>query len=541
MRSGSSPRDSRYEMPSTSAPLTEGEGTTSGRFMAWLDRPLSGRHCVLAWVLGTIVFLGMVALMGGPASNDSGESLYSTWAIAHGDFGCAYPHVTQALAQNYLPIYLPGPHVPPLWPLVSGVIAAAGGIGGSAPFPSAHALGPGCNSVYPALFAWAHSNRTLWPTLGIGYLSWFALLSGVIAVVRASGRGRRGWEALAVLLVAMAPVVWEPILDEFHPQDLLAMGLILGGIACFQRRWWAWSGVLLGLAVASHQFALLVLLPLFILAPGNRRWRLAGLAAGAWCLIGLPFVATGGRNALNGLIVGTGDWFTFGGTVLWETGLRGHSLVFASRVLPILACVAIAWWARHRLGSRVFEPAILLSLLATTLSLRLVFEQGLFGYKFMALAVMLIVLCVVRRRRMGETLTWLALVTLASEPIPLGLAFNARTWGHSAAVALPVVAAAAIFGLIIWDACHRRVRWYLVAGLLVTLLAFVPWPWTAELRPLSLVWLVQILLVPPGIALAVEPMVSAMRVTSVGLSDSTVDSVAVDVKKTTVTVTLSEP
>jgi len=52
---------------------------------------------------------------------------------------------------------------------------------------------------------------------------------------------------------------------------------------------------------------------------------------------------------------------------------------------------------------------------------------------------------------------------------------------------------------------------------------------------------VQILLVPPGIALAVEPMVSAMRVTSVGLSDSTVDSVAVDVKKTTVTVTLSEP
>src|SRR6516164_4993817 len=100
----SSSRDSRYEMPSTSMQVTEGDGTTSGRLVAWLDRPLLGRHCVLAWILATIVFLGMIALLGGPTANDSGESLYSTWAIAHGDFGCAYPHVTQALAQNYLPI-----------------------------------------------------------------------------------------------------------------------------------------------------------------------------------------------------------------------------------------------------------------------------------------------------------------------------------------------------------------------------------------------------------------------------------------------------
>ena len=216
-------------------------------------------------------------------------------------------------------------------------------------------------------------------------------------------------------------------------------------------------------------------------------------------------------------------------------------MVFASRVLPIIASVAIAWWARHRLGDRVLEPVILLSLLGTTLSLRLVFEQGLFGYKFMALAVMLIILCVVRGRRIGETLTWLALVTLASEPIPYGLAFNARTWGHSAAVVLPLVAVAAMFGLIVWDARHRRVRWYLVAALLVVLLAFVPWPWTADLRPLLPVWLAQILLVPPGIALAVEPLVSAMRVRSVQSSDLTADSAALDVKKTSITVASSDP
>jgi hypothetical protein len=496
----------------------------SGSFISWLDQPLLGRRCLLGWLLATTVFLGIVALFGGPSSNDAGESTYSTWAIAHGDFGCAYPHVDQEMARNYLSIYLPAPHVPPLWPLISGAVAAVGRIGGSVPFPPAHVLGPSCTSAYSGIFFWAHTNRVLSPTLGIGYLSWFALLAGVIAVLRSSGRGRRGWEVLGVFLVALTPVVWEPILVEFHPQDLLAMGLVLGGVACFQRRWWAWSGVLLGLALTSQQFALLVLAPLFVLALGGRRWRLAGGAAGMWLLVGLPFVVIDGRNALSGLLFGTGDSFTFGGTVLWETGLRGHLLVVCSRVLPICLSVAIAWLAVHRLGKRVFEPAILLSLLATSLSLRLVFEQGLFGYKFMPLGVMLVVLCVVRGKRIGETLTWLVLVTLAWNPIPFGLAFNARSWGHSVAVALPLVATAVILGPMIWDARRRRARWYLATALLIVLIIFVHWPpWMAQLRAPWPKWLLQIMLLPAGIVLAVEPLVSAMRSRSDQLSDLTAD------------------
>ncbi len=496
-----------------------------GRIAASLDQPLLGRRCLLGWLLATIVFLGIVALLGGPSSNDAGESIYSTWAIQHGDFGCAYPHVSGQIARNYLPTFLPGPHVPPLWPLISGGVAAVGRIGGSVPFPSAHALGQGCAPAVFDIFSWAHTNRVLSPTLGIGYLSWFALLAGVVAVLRASGRGRRGWEVLGVFIVALTPVVWGPILNEFHPQDMLAMGLILGGTACFQRRWWAWSGVLLGLALASQQFTLLVLAPLFVLAPGNRRWRVAGPAVGTWLLVGLPFVALGGRNALNGLILGTGDWYTFGGTILWETGLRGHPMVFCSRVLPVLLSVAMAWWAGHRLRDRVFDPAILLSLLATSLSLRLVFEQGLFGYKFMALAVMLGILCVVRGRRIGETLMWSAIVALAFNPVPFGLAFNARSWSHPVAVALPLVATAAILGIIVWDVHRRRVRWYLVAGLSITLLAFVHWPlWAANLRAPLPSWLLQLLLLPAGIILAAEPLVQAARERANRASDLTADS-----------------
>jgi hypothetical protein len=347
---------------------------------------------------------------------------------------------------------------------------------------------------------------------------------------------------LGVLLVALTPVIWEPILIEFHPQDLLAMGLILGGVACFQRSWWACSGLLLGLALASQQFTLLVLAPLFVLASGARRWRLAGSALGAWLAIGVPFVAIDGRNALSGVIFGTGDWFTFGGTVLWETGLRSQPLIFFSRVLPVLLSVALAWWVHHRLGERVYEPAILLSLLATSFSFRLVFEQGLFGYKFMALGVMLIVLCVVRGSRIGETLVWLTLVSLAWNPIPFGLAFNARWWGHSVAIALPLVASAVILGFILWDIGRQRVRWYLVAALLISLFAFVHWPpWGANPRAPLPSWLLQLLLLPAGIALAVEPLILATRVKSDKPSDFTTHSASAGSTEARSSISPSEP
>ena len=148
-------------------------------------------------------------------------------------------------------------------------------------------------------------------------------------------------------------------------------------------------GVLVGLAVTSQQFALLVLAPLVVVAPGKQRWRLLGSSAAVVALVSLPFVVATSGRAVHAVLFGTGDSMTFGGTLLWESGLRGSALVFCSRILPILVSMAIALWALRRLGSRVLEPIPLISLVATTLSLRLVFEEGLFGYKFLALGVML--------------------------------------------------------------------------------------------------------------------------------------------------------
>ena len=213
------------------------------------------------------------------------------------------------------------------------------------------------------------------------------------------------------------------------------------------------------------------------------------------------------------MVIGTGDSLSFGGTVLWELRLHGPVLVSLSRMLPILVAIALAWWALRRLGPRVLEPIPLISLVATSLSMRLVFEEGLFGYKFMALAVMLVILAVVQGRVRGRLIAWLALVTLAFDPVPVGYAINARSWGYHVASALPLICIAIVLLLIVWDALHRRIRWYLVAWFAIAAWAFLQWPlWSPDsLRAPFPKWFWQVVLLSTGVVMAVGPLVREMR------------------------------
>ena len=52
---------------------------------------------------------------------------------------------------------------------------------------------------------------------------------GAIAMLRTSGRGRCRWEPAALIVLAGISPVWTPLLDEYHPQDLVAVGLVLAG------------------------------------------------------------------------------------------------------------------------------------------------------------------------------------------------------------------------------------------------------------------------------------------------------------------------
>jgi len=107
----------------------------------WLYRPLSGRWCAFGWMMATAVFVGLTQLLGGPTQADANESFYSTWAIAHGQLSCSFP----VRAAGGLPFRAP------LYPLVSGALAALGRIGHSVPFPS---LGDNCALAVVAMGKW---------------------------------------------------------------------------------------------------------------------------------------------------------------------------------------------------------------------------------------------------------------------------------------------------------------------------------------------------------------------------------------------------
>ena len=315
------------------------------------------------------------------------------------------------------------------------------------------------------------------------------------------------WEPFAVLVVALVPIVWEPVMSQFHPQDIVAVGLALCAMACVERRNWVWAGVFLGLAVTSQQFALLVLVPLLVVLPRNGRWRMLLASAGSWLIVAVPFVVAS-VNGRSAVVFGTGDSSTDGGTLLWLLNIHhGPALVFLSRVMPIIVSLFLAWRVHQRLGPRALESIPLVSLVAICVSLRLVFEQDLFGYKFMPLAVLLVMLDVVSGRIRGKLVAWLALVIVAYNPFPYALAFNSTSLGHFMSLVLPYVFLGVVLVLLVQDAIRHRIRPYLVAWFIIGFAVFCVSPPYVTLPT----WLWQIILVGSGVALAAEPLTSFMR------------------------------
>lgn len=197
----------------------------------------------------------------------------------------------------------------------------------------------------------------------VGILAVF-LVAGVLCTAYCAGPQKR-WTAL---LVAFSPAL---ILSAFINWDLIAMGLMMMALAAWAARKPVLAGVLLGLAVATKFYPVVVLWPLFLLClrAGRLRafWAAAGSAAAAWLVVNLPFliVAPSGwatfylyssqRGADWGCI-----WFFFQYLRLPVVGTYSvHSLNLIWAGLFLLACAAIGLLAlaaprRPRLAQLIF-------------------------------------------------------------------------------------------------------------------------------------------------------------------------------------------
>ncbi len=468
-----------------------------------LNRPLSPLERLSGWLLAVGAFIGVVALFGGVSEGDAAVGIYSTWAIAHGHLACAYP---PAHHFHVPPIARPYTSITPFYPVFSGLLVALFRIGHQVPFPSAAQLGYRCATAYEAIYKWSVASGSALETMRVAYASGIVLIAGIAATVRASGRANQLREPVTLLATVVSAPVVACLLEFFHPQDLVAMGLSLLALAAALRQRWVWAGIAVGLAITTHQFALLVAVPLFVVAPSRSRWRFAGATAFAGAAVDFPFLlATSGR-AFRAVVIGSGFTNSFGGTVLWELGLHGAPSFLASRILPIVVAFVLAWLVRKRFGEEVLEPTALVSLVGTCLTLRLVFEENLWGYYFMALAVILIVLESVRGRLRPAVVAWLLTVTLAFDPLPAGFQTNSKIWVIYAREDLPKIVVGIVALYVVTSFLRRRFRWFWLTWTIFAAVAFVHYPILDVLvRHAWPTWLWQVLLVSSGLVLVATP------------------------------------
>jgi hypothetical protein len=482
----------------------------------WLDKPLSQCWCVCSWLAASLVFFCLAAFYGGPAQGDSSESLYSTWSIAHGNLACFYPPL---INRHSYGMANPFALTAPLYPLLSGVGAWILRIGHEVPFPRANQLGPNCEDALIKMYHWSLATGAIHLTLRLAFLVWPFLLAGLISMVRATGRGRTGWEPLLLFAVAVTPCVLMCITSYFHPEDLLSMGLLLMGVAAFLKKKWALSGFLLGLAVCAQQFALLVAVPLLVIAPSRARLKFVAAAVAVSALIDVPVILASSGRGLRTVLLGSSRAGSAirstGGTVLWELDLRGPVLFVVSRVIPIVVMAVLAWWAYRHLGERLLEPTPLMSLLATALGVRLLFEENLFGYYFMAVAVSLIVLDIVSGRLRGTMVAWLVIEALTFSPLYLGYR-QSDTEG----TALIVLVTLALLLLLIYVFTLRlpsyKTGWFAYAG---AVCEFRIWGLSHYVYAIP-TWWWQVTLVPTALALALSPL-AAFTTSRVALDQNT--------------------
>jgi hypothetical protein len=362
------------------------------------SQPLSSTRCVIGWVVATALFLGCASIWySATVPDDAYESIVPAVAITHGVLRCAYPAVSAVYPATN------ASSVPPLYPLIVAGTMAVTRIG-SNDVPQFSPTARGCGRASVQALQRDYSARAL---LLLGLLGWPFLLGGFVLLLRASGRGRSRWEVLGACLIACTPAVFDTFIQYFHPEDMIAMGLILTALAAVIRSRWLVAGVCIGLACCAKQYSLLAAVPLLFAAPHRERWRFLLAVVGVAAVVLIPLWIAMGRGMMEATL---GIHATPKGspTFVGRLHLHGVALVAVSRALPLGLAGAAAAWARSRLKSALYRPQPLVALIAVSLALRLVFEVNLFSYYFMATAVALIALDVVGGRVRVETIGWIA-------------------------------------------------------------------------------------------------------------------------------------
>jgi hypothetical protein len=365
-------------------------------------------------VAAACCFVGVVVVRHGPSDGQDTAPLTAvTTAVADGDLRVAasvtelpdppgYPLLAAPLVTLFR-----GSVGAPSWCTPSDRLGAPGGDRAQA---VAHAVAEGVpvcgvtpTNGAPPIPPWYRSQGVL------GVASWLVMALGALALLRAGGADTIAREAGLLAFLAFLPAAAGALVQLYHPQDIVSLGLGLGGLAQTIRGRWALAGGLFGAALLSKQFALLLLLPALVVAPGRRPRLLLGGTAVAVAVAGmLPFFAAAPRAALDNLSGFSGGGALAGQTVLSLTGIHGDVASAIARDAPVMFALVVCVWAARRRIPWASAPAAVVALALACTGSRLVFESVVFPYYLLSASVLVLLVDLVAKRSPHWSLAWCA-------------------------------------------------------------------------------------------------------------------------------------
>jgi hypothetical protein len=363
-----------------------GPGRSGARAHAGGHIPTVAMVVIYLAALGA--FVGVVAVRGGPSVGDAYGVTKPATALADGDLRAAAHDSVLPQPPGYA--LLTSPFVLAFRPLIGSPTWCDGRV------PAVTRLFlPWCAPAQLATHRWYRSQAVL------GILAWIVLALGCVSLLRAAGAGRGLAEAALVILLVAIPAASDGIVETFHPQDLVCVGLGCAGLAAALRRRWVATGVLFGVAFLCKQFALLPLVAVMAAVPGWReRVRVAVPALVVVACALIPFAAadpTATWNTLSAVNTGGVVKLTTG-TVVGMTNLSETTKLVIARDGPVVLALAMALWAWWRRRGRLLAPVPLIGLATACLAGRLLAEVWFASYYLLAVSAGLLVLDFAARR-----------------------------------------------------------------------------------------------------------------------------------------------
>ncbi|HEX3333938.1 MAG TPA: glycosyltransferase 87 family protein [Acidimicrobiales bacterium] len=260
-----------------------------------------------------------------------------------------------------------------------------------------------CGAPGQSLPPWYRSQGLL------GVASWLVLVAGSLALLRAARADTTARIVGLLAFLAFLPAASSAIVQLFHPQDIVSLGLALGGMAAVVRRRFVVAGVLFGAALVTKQFAILLLLPAVVAARDARaRLTLVGVTVAVVASAMLPFFFAAPAATLDNVSGFSAGGAVSGQTVLTLLGVTGHVGSAVARDAPVVFALGLCVWAATRDGPWLSRPETLVALGLACTGSRLVFESVVFPYYLLAPSVLYFLLDLVARRSPHLSLAWCA-------------------------------------------------------------------------------------------------------------------------------------